>query len=116
MFTVLPLLDRQLSPLAGCHVRSVEIERLASTEGCTLLGARGLLLPLPLLRLMLLLLGGQSLKTVHPPLAPGLLLLLVSCLLHPTPFPHPNHGGGGGVKSWCSRRGRGGGEVLTRGK
>ena len=101
MFTVLPLLDRQLSPLAGCHVRSVEIERLASTEGCTLLGARGLLLPLPLLplpllRLMLLLLGGQPLKTVHPPLAPGL-LLLVSWLLHPTPFPRPNHGGGGGV-------------------
>ena len=61
-----------------------------------MLGARGLLLPLPLLRLMLLLLGGQPLKTVHPPLAPGLLLLLVSCLLHPTPFPCPNHGGGRG--------------------
>ena len=91
MFTVLPLLDRQLSPLAGCHVRSVEIERLASTEGCTLLGARGLLLPLPLLRLMLLLLGGQLLRTIHPPLPPGLLLLLVSCMLHPT----PTMGGGG---------------------
>ena len=85
MFTVLPLLDRQLGPLAGGHERSVQIERRARSGERALLGPKELLLPLPLLRLLLLLLLG-----------PGLLLLLVSCLLHPTPFPHPNHGGGGG--------------------
>ena len=44
-----------------------------------MLGPKELLLPLPLLRLLLLLMLG-----------PGLLLLLVGCLLHPTSFPHPN--------------------------
>ena len=79
MFTVLPLLDCQLGPLAGRHERSVQIERRARSGEHTVLGPKELLLPLPLLRLLLLLMLG-----------PGLLLLLVGCLLHPTSFPHPN--------------------------
>ena len=40
VFTVLPLLDRQLGPLAGGHERSVQIERRARSGERTLLGPK----------------------------------------------------------------------------
>ena len=66
MLAILPLFHRQLGPPASRHVRSIQIERVAGTGGSTLLG------------------------TI------ALLLLVSCCLLHPTPIPRPNHGGGGG--------------------
>ena len=65
MLAILPLFHRQLGPQASRHVRSKQIERVAGTGGSTLLG------------------------TI------ALLLLVSCCLLHPTPIPRPNHGGGG---------------------
>ena len=87
VFTVLPLLDRQLGPLAGRHERSVQIERRARSGERTLLGPKE-----------------TAAAAGRLPAAP-----------HPFPTPQP-WGGGGVGKSWCNWRGWGGGEVLSRGR